>query len=502
MPELVGSLADGQTFVRHGGDAQARVAAHSSGGADASTVYLTTRPDVLQPGVRYQVRVQYEVVSQPKDRSHFLYLVVRGGAAGSKWFPLIELPTQGESVQDNGYEFIVPDDGVAYHVEIGRRGAGQAMIDAAVIERLPTVARARESELDLAGLTVPQLQLPYEPYGMCVHADRLWSYSDADVERAVRLWAQAGIQWVRLGMGWGQFEPREDGGWSEAQVARIDRLVALCVEYGVRPYFIVGGTPRWASTQPDHAKWWAYSPRDLDRYRAFVRFVARRYGEQVKVWEIGNEPNWGFWLDDMPSFMRLARAAAEVIREEVPQATILNGGLADAGLVGMRLGAIQPVPDALAQMAAHGFADTFDVMAIHVYADSPEEMLYRINHYYAQMVELGLAHMPMWITETGLSTVGGRTEQQQADWVSATYDLLLQHPCVEKVFYYNFRMKTREESREANFGIVDGDLQPRPAYDAYRSMPKRSAPLHDPVLLAVDRWRWQPATAASAANAK
>lgn len=495
MPKAAGSLDDGQTFVLQDGVLEDDgVAAHSSAEADAATVYLTSREGALRPGGRYRVQVRYRVVSQPEDRSHFLYVTVRGG----KWFPLIELPTLGETSQENGLEFLTPDDGNTYHIEIGRRGSGEALIDAVQIEELPRVEDARRAGADLTGFTLPEIRAPYEPYGVCVHADRLWQYTDEEVERAVSMWAEAGIQWVRVGMGWVAFEPSEDGGWDEAQVARMDRLVALCAEHGVQPYAIVGGSPKWASSRPDHPKSWAFMPRDMDRFRAFMRYVTQRYGSQIKVWELGNEPNWAYWLDDMPSFMVRAKAAAEVIREEIPGATVLNGGWADAGLLGMRLGNALPIPDAMHQMAAEGFGDVFDAMAVHVYNDDPEEMIYRINQYYAQMQELGLAHLPMWVTETGFSTVGDRTEQQQAQWIRDTYELLLQHPCVEKVFYYNFKMKVRETKdggREANFGIVDGQMNPRPGYDAYKAMPKRSTPEHDPALLAVDRWRLVPGPA-------
>lgn len=501
MPEVVGALADGQSFtVNDSAWEQGPVSAHSSADAETASVYLTTQAGVLQPNVRYRVQVSYRVESQPEDRGHFLYLVVRG----DKWFPMIELPTQQAGTQQNGFDFLTPDDGGDYAVEVGRRGSGEAVIEAVTIERLPRLAEAREAGVDAAGLTVPEIGSPYEPYGVCVHADRLWQYTDEEVEKAVAMWADAGIQWVRVGVGWVGFEPREDGGWHTPQVERMDRLIELCAEHGVQAYAIVGGAPKWASSRPDHPKSWAFMPNDVERFQAFIRFITQRYGHHIKVWELGNEPNWAYWLDDMPSFMARARAAAEVIRQEVPGAIILNGGWADAGLLGMRLGNAVPVPDAMHQMAAEGFGDVFDAMAVHVYGDEPEELVHRINHYYAQMAELGLAHMPMWVTETGYSTVAGRTEAQQAQWIRETYDLLLQHPCIEKVFYYNFKMKVNETKgggREANFGIVDGQMNPRPGYDAFKAMPKRSTPTHDPALLGVDRWRLQTDAAPSNADA-
>ena len=44
----------------------------------------------------------------------------------------------------------------------------------------------------------------YEPYGMCLQAGQLWVYkSDDEARRAVRMMAQAGVQWIRFGAAWG-----------------------------------------------------------------------------------------------------------------------------------------------------------------------------------------------------------------------------------------------------------------------------------------------------------
>lgn len=505
-PVAVGAIDDDALQVASPGKQENGVVVADTSGAaaGAQATVLRSRDGLLKGGERYRVRLSYRILREPKNRSEYLYVLVKSTAEGGKWYPTIEMQGKVGEPAGGSYEFLVPPDGKPYVALVGLRGPGRVAIDAAVIERLPRIGDV-PAGATVSDLPLPLFDRPYEPYGMCTHADRLWSYTDEEVEQAVPMWAAAGIQWVRIGLPWSGFEPTEQGGWNPKQVQRVDRLLQLCEQHGVKAYAIIGGLPKWASMNPDSKMYWAFEPKDLGRFQAFLRFVTQRYGKRIDFWELGNEPNWAFWQSGMPAYMRWARAGAEVIRQEDPGAQIINGGFADAGLLGVRIGEHLPNPSALQEMAALGFRDVFDVMAVHVYGDDPEGLVHTLNGLYAQMHELGVADMPIWVNETGYSTVGGRTEAQQAQWIADTYDLLLKHPSVEKVFYYNFKQKVEEnktggDSREANFGIVRGDLSPRPAYDAFRDMPKRTSPEHDPALLAVDRWKWESAKAQQTAR--
>ncbi|MCC7494362.1 MAG: hypothetical protein IT204_18535 [Fimbriimonadaceae bacterium] len=108
----------------------------------------------------------------------------------------------------------------------------------------------------------------------------------------------AGANWVRLhdaGMqfvGWSWLEP-ERGRWvffdDEINRYRRHHLMILG-QLETAPHWVTG----WP--QPCNGYWdrW-YQPRDLDAWETYVRTVTTRYRQQIRHWEVWNEPWGSFW---------------------------------------------------------------------------------------------------------------------------------------------------------------------------------------------------------------
>lgn len=134
--------------------------------------------------------------------------------------------------------------------------------------------------------------------------------------------ARIGVKWNRQTRAWwwGEGTPGHFY-WPDTAIEESRRHgieVMLTLEY--RP-------PSWVKEElaPGESLW--PPPEKLMRgWRRYVRACARRYRDQVAVFEIQNEPDLTLWRHDnlsfgegVASYVRIARAAGEVLREEAPQ---------------------------------------------------------------------------------------------------------------------------------------------------------------------------------------
>ena len=326
----------------------------------------------------------------------------------------------------------------------------------------------------------------YEPYGLCAHLTwRRFYPTEPDVERALDLMKDAGVQWIRVGAEWLDLEP-EDGKMDAEQQRRVDFVVDQSIRRGIRPYLQFIGTPRWASPKPQEPEFWSYAPTDLKAWARFVGRTAERYRGKVLFWEVNNEIDWPpFWKSGLPAYAAYLKEAAQELRRADPRNRVILGGLATDGVHAFESGGRRAEADALPRLYDLGAGRDFDILGLHPYsqkADGVEISVAKVRTAYDVMKARGDAGKPIWCDEIGLSTNRNPpwsewTEADQARALTGAYDGLLKLPAVAKVFWYNFRCKgTDPASQEDNFGIVNHDLSPRKAYAAFRDLPKLSQP--------------------------
>lgn len=184
--------------------------------------------------------------------------------------------------------------------------------------------------------------------------------------------------------------------------------------------------------------------------------------EAVMVW---NEPNntshWDFGIDQgWHTFAAMARAAGAAVRAENSNIKRVLGGLSPID------------PRFLAHMAGQGVLDEMDVVAVHGFP--LDWNLWSIEDWPEKLdCVRGVTHLPVWVTEVGVSTFAG--DAIQAEGLRRTAQVLRGR--AERIHWYSLfdlpqeweattRHKQREGSsyfRHFHMGLVREDGTPKPA---------------------------------------
>jgi hypothetical protein len=202
-----------------------------------------------------------------------------------------------------------------------------------------------------------------------------------------RFW-DAAVSWERL-------ELRQDVWYFR----RLDTLVKLAGQHGVEPLLTLGITPRWAASRPKEQFVYGYGgnspPRDMRDWEDYVRTVATRYKGRIRHYELWNEPTFdeidkgrGFYAGSAKTMVELGRIAYRVIKEVDPENKLVSPGFTDAG-------------ERLDLYLSLGGKNITDVVAHHFYPEKPELIPSHVGHVRRVMAKHGLAHLPLWNTETG-----------------------------------------------------------------------------------------------------
>ncbi len=215
------------------------------------------------------------------------------------------------------------------------------------------------------------------PYGACAHLNR-WEFPQMPQE--LRMMKDAGIGFVRTDLDWNQVE-KNPGQWNFTQ---WDALVKQAGENKIAVLPILGGfQPKWGSPLVKHR----------DKWENYLTTVVNRYKEQVRYWEVVNEPDLGEFSGKEAEYGRFLTESARIIRRAVPESVVVMGGLAG--------------PERMEKVMEHAGPDGFDIANIHLYywQDVPEASLaHDLLKLRQAMKRRGAGDKPLWLTETGYST--------------------------------------------------------------------------------------------------
>lgn len=208
-----------------------------------------------------------------------------------------------------------------------------------------------------------------------------------------------GARVLRIAFGWDAMEMERGvydwSFWDEYVRSAVD-------EHGIELIPYVCYTPKWAATDQGE-DFWRSPPRDPADFARFMEVIVHRYRDRIHTWELWNEPdNQAYWLGTPQQFAALIRAGSAAVRAADPGARIVLGGI--AGEV-----------DFLAKVIVEEkILPHVDVVNIHSYFEtwhpSPIEKLPGyIESVFALVRDAGGRH-PIWMAETGYSSVGDRAE--------------------------------------------------------------------------------------------
>ncbi|MFN3372235.1 MAG: O-antigen ligase family protein [Chloroflexus sp.] len=209
------------------------------------------------------------------------------------------------------------------------------------------------------------------------------------VDRTFALARDLGARYARMQVPWDDIEIHGRGDFIDrrnvatigevSSWAKYDRIVAAAVAHGIELIMRVDRPPLWACergcTTPEFQAGLAIDgnsmapPDDLADYGQFIAILAARYRDQVRFFQIWNEPNlmneWG-WQDPKPAdFLALLRVGYEAVKRANPDAVVLFPGLAPTD--GLDPRAPMTELEYLDAMYALGGAAYFDIMSAQNY---------------------------------------------------------------------------------------------------------------------------------------
>lgn len=188
--------------------------------------------------------------------------------------------------------------------------------------------------------------------------------------------------------------------------------------------------------------------------------------EAIKLW---NEPNnlshWDFHIDkDWSQFAAMTAAAARAIRCRCPKLTLVLGGISPIDPSFIRRLQGYDLLEHLDAIGVHGFPLDWNHWQIHQWPDKIREIE-------------EVTHLPIWVTEVGVSTFGA--EEVQVFGLKRTAELLLNR--VPRVFWYSlfdlppeWEATTRHRESEGSsyyrhfyMGLIRADGTPKPSLDHF-----------------------------------
>lgn len=184
------------------------------------------------------------------------------------------------------------------------------------------------------------------------------------------IFSRIGIPWERCLGGYFQWhvieQEKGEFDWREPDFA-----VKEAKRLGLHLIGVLGLTPAWAGKVPaNQAKWknragahrrTAYPPRDLKEFYRYVYKTVSRYKNDVKYWEIRNEPDWnrpdGIGVSFMGSdqdYLDMLKTAYKAAKDANPNCIILCGGMT-------------PHEHLIRYLVEHDGLRYFDILGMHRY---------------------------------------------------------------------------------------------------------------------------------------
>jgi hypothetical protein len=210
-----------------------------------------------------------------------------------------------------------------------------------------------------------------------------------------------------------------------------------------------------------------FTPPNPDVWEEYVRTVVARYNEYVDVWEIWNEPDSPDYLEPSSPdyYVPMLETAYDTIKLIDPKATVLIGGLAN--------------PDTNFMEGIASKTNKYDAINFHAYYcgyyrdNGDNRKLLEDLSNFKRIVNKYTPNKKAWITELGCSTgMSGIGENFQKNYLQNTIPQILNTGFIERIFLYNIRNYDYLDKYENNFGLLDVNMNPRPAWNWYKDIPK------------------------------
>jgi hypothetical protein len=294
-------------------------------------------------------------------------------------------------------------------------------------------------------------------------------YNDSLLHESALMERDASISWNRFEFAWSTIQPTPTTwDWSD-----LDAYMNWSDNYGLKILPVVAyGTP-WACKDGDYLQ----KIVNMTAWQTYVHEVVTRYKDRPNFggwWELWNEPNiYPFFHGDfITDFVPAMVVAAQEIRSIDPSQKILT-----CSLTGNMAQDLAAMVEAIGKPT---FVTLFDGVAIHPYADTPDEMAQKILE--CQEVLEGWYHGELWITEVGWAVnpavKGASADYNKAQYIAKTL-ILSKGLGVTHIIVHmwcdwgNIVGGVKVQNRtygEHWYGIVDLYANPKPSYFSFKTV--------------------------------
>lgn len=307
------------------------------------------------------------------------------------------------------------------------------------------------------------------PLGLCEDYPEETRSLD-EVKRDLAVLQAAGVDVLRVSIGWDGVEPEKD----EYDFAFWDAFVELAVEHsGIRLIPYVAYTPRWNSDGTPEA-FWKTPPRDLAEFSEIMSLLATRYRGRIHSWEIWNEPdNRDYWIGTVAEYAVLLEAGSLAVRRADPGAQVVFGGLA---------GGVHFLREIFDE---HAGSERVDVVNLHAYYETwnpnPVETLTEYLDEVSETVQRHGGREAIWLAEIGYSNYRAPGEKISAPYehtlgfqgvmLMRTLALALAHPAPSLIAWYEVKDPSASapmigDDHNRHLGVAFGDYARKPAFSA------------------------------------
>ena len=208
-------------------------------------------------------------------------------------------------------------------------------------------------------------------------------------------------------------------------------------------------------------------------YLKYVDYLTRQLGNPVKYYEIWNE-----WDIDGPSdarlsndYVALVKEVAPIIRKNNPQAKVLAGAVTSAGIKG---GFVD-------RIIAAGVLNDADGISLHPYVhcegrdqNTPESWIDWMRHLDRHFSDLAHKPVPLYLTEMSWPSHNGTCgidPTRQAAYLARAWFLARTVPNIKGMWWYDLvNDGPKRDDQEHNFGLLNEDLTPKPAYSVLKAI--------------------------------
>ncbi len=272
---------------------------------------------------------------------------------------------------------------------------------------------------------------------------------------------------------------RDECYWSEVEKSRgifqfpreIDRYIQAAKRRGIDVLLILNyNNPLYAS----HAGSAVTTDSNRAAFARYCQEAVKRYAPLgIKHYEIWNEPNIPIFWDPTPNaadYAKLLQVAYPAIKAVDPNVTVIGCATSPAE------GNPPPFIDWLTFIKGvfqNGGGNFMDAVSYHSYhVDQRPEVSFLSDIQKLQAI-IG-TERPLWLTEIGYPTNTGWPNislEAQANYTARLFLLGKAVPRLRLISYYDLKNDGQEASNpEHNFGVLQFNLQPKPAYLALKTI--------------------------------